>query len=86
MMDRPEDILNSGDITMVSMSSEESSNRLITAPPLRHELEISVEMLRNETLFGDLATSDLGDRMEMSIRNNLESLVDVGILIENQDQ
>ena len=63
--------LTSGDITMVSMSSEEGSNRQITAPPLRLELEVSVEMLRNETLYGDLATSDLGERMEMTIRNNL---------------
>ena len=77
--------LHSEDITMFSLSEHESPARILSASTLSREIEMNIELLRNVELYGDLSVSSIGERMEMSISNSLEALVDRNILFEIMD-
>ena len=63
--------------------SPTEAGELVYGPvTLNNWLSVSSQLLRNERNFGDLALSDIGTSMEVSIVNTIESLSESGVIQE----
>ena len=66
------------------MESLGEAGELVYGPvTLNNWLSVSSQLLRNERNFGDLALSDIGTSMEVSIVNTIESLSESGVIQES---